>query len=97
MHLVQAKILFPANSLKFLLVVFAGTVTHCKLGLILLLVEGLYLEISLYQLPPIEDDFPQIVHVFSICIVYYQKKEKLQAVDIIKSMFYLVYSLKGGK
>jgi hypothetical protein len=36
-------------------------------------VEGLYLEISLYQLPPIEDDFPQIVHSFSICLVSYQK------------------------
>jgi hypothetical protein len=35
----------------------------------------LYLEISLYQLPPIEDDFLQIVHSFSICIIYYQKIE----------------------
>lgn len=67
MHFVQAKILFPANALNFLLVVSAGTITHCRLGRILLLDEGLYLDISLYQLPPIEDDFPQIVHSFSIC------------------------------
>jgi len=87
MHLVQAKILLPANSLKFLLVVLAGTITHCKLGLILLLIEGLYLEISLYQLPPIEDDFPQIVHSFSICIVYYQKIKKMQALDNANALF----------
>jgi len=46
-HFVQANILFPANPLKFLFVVLAGTITHCRLGFILLLVEGLYLEISL--------------------------------------------------
>jgi len=68
-HLAQAKTLFPANSLYFFLVVSTGIATHCKLGYILFLGEGLYLEINFLYCLPIDDVFPHIVHSFSICIV----------------------------
>jgi hypothetical protein len=62
------------------------------LGLILLLVEGLYLEISLYQLPPIEDDFPQIVHSFSICKYLTKKLNNCNPLVFLVSLVYGSYN-----
>jgi hypothetical protein len=42
MHLVQARTLFPAKGLNALRVVFSGTLSHCRLGYLLVLVLGLY-------------------------------------------------------
>lgn len=66
MHLVQAKILLPANFLYFLRFIFKGTLTHCKLGYFLRLVVGLYLPRSFFLWPKTRDPLPQIVHCLAM-------------------------------
>lgn len=66
MHLVQAKILFPANSLKAFLFVSAGTRTHWRLGYLLFLTVGLYFPRSFSRWLNIPDFFSQIWHFFAM-------------------------------
>ena len=65
-HLVQAKILLPANSLNFLCFIPRGIRAHCKFGYLLILVLGLYFPLSLFSCLNFCEVFPQTRHSFAI-------------------------------
>jgi hypothetical protein len=65
MHLVQAFILLPANSLNFG-GASIGILTHCRLGYFRFFGLGLYFPLSLFNFRAIIVDFWQIGHCFII-------------------------------
>ena len=65
-HLAQAKILLPAKGLYFFSLMSEGTLSHWRLGYFLVLGEGLYFPLSLFNFRAITVPFPQIKHCLDI-------------------------------